>query len=825
MLVNALAMLRRQFRAWRLDTAGVVAMVVVFCLPAFVAAAGVALDLAQAYNIKTRLSAALDKAALAAGNTTGTPDEIEDRINAFIVANYPDLALGDAYDLTISTPSGVVDISAKSRVRTVFMGIFGQEYINVFAETIVKKEVSGLELVMVMDTTGSMAYSAGGTQSKIEAAKEAANTLINILYGEASNVPKLYVGVVPFSMNVNIDPQYASWTTSDSYNWGPAGWAGCVEARQASGRDVTLDTPTVAKFPKYYYPCGSGNKWYWSVIDTELVTNGSFSTGSNWWMGGAWSISGGKLVKSTVNNIVSNGDFSSTVGWTLGTGWTVASGVLSKPAVYVQQNGDFSSTSNWSLTGGWTISSGKLSKTTTTTSAAASEAASPAIVAYTDYEFKYTITSHTGSKNVHSFLGNKNGTSQRGNGTITEVLSSTSNTNSMGLATSDGFKGTIDSVSVRRLDYSSVYRTPSTALVSGAQYDVTYTVTGVTAGSVSATVGGATGTARDSTGTYTETITAGSGSTVGFTTTDGFNGTIDNLIITPSEAGPLQFISMNSSYDYLISYDITAYSAGSVKAYVGGAVGNSNGGVGTYQETINAGSTNSYVGLYTDDGFIGQIDNFSVKRVTSCGSGPTYYYEANLDSTLGPNKYCSKPILEMTASKSAVQSSVNALTAQGGTMIPLGMVWAYRMLDPSWLGWWNHSMQAATTPGPLPLSYNYSGMNKAVILMTDGDNQASYYGAYGSSSSNVTYPSTCSYGSSADAKMDCKTRDLCESMKSQNILIYTIALGTDLAQSSKDMLKACATSPAYYFYAPSSDDLKGTFTTIANQLNSLYIVY
>lgn len=825
MLVNALATLRRQFRAWRLDTAGVVAMVIVFCLPAFVAAAGVALDLAQAYNIKTRLSAALDKAALAAGNTSGTPAEIEDRINAFITANYPDLALGEAYDLTISTPSGVVDIAAKSRVRTVFMGIFGQEYINVFAETIVKKEVSGLELVMVMDTTGSMAQTAGGSQTKIEAAKEAANTLIDILYGTASNVPKLYVGVVPFSQNVNISPHYSSWTVSDSYNWGPAGWAGCVEAREASGRDVTIDKPSVAKFPKYYYACSTSNKWYWSVINTELVTNGSFSTGSNWWMGGAWSISGGKLIKSTVNNIVSNGDFSSSSGWTFGTGWTVTGGVLSKPAVYVEQNGNFSSSAAWSFTGGWSISSNKLSKTSTTSSATASEAASPALVANTDYEFQYTITSHTGSKNVHSFLGNDTGSSQRGNGTITETLRSTNSTNSLGLATSDGFKGTIDNVSVRRLDYTSVYRTPSTALVNGAQYDVTYTITSVTDGSVMATVGGANGASHSSTGTYTETITAGAGNTVGFTTTDGFNGTIDNLIITPSEAGPLQSISMNSSYDYLVSYDITSYTSGSVRSYVGGAKGASNSGVGTYQETINAGSYNSYVGLFTDDGFIGEIDNFSVKRVTSCGSGPTYYYEANLGTTLGPNKYCSQASLEMTGTKSDILSSISQLTAQGSTMINLGMIWAWRMLDPSWLGLWDQSMQSASSPGPLPLSYNYSGMNKAVILMTDGDNTSTSYSAYGTTTSNITYPTTCSYGSTAADKLDCKTRDVCEAMKAQNILIYTIALGTDLSTSSKDMLKACATSPAYYFYAPSSDDLKGTFTTIANQLNSLYIVY
>lgn len=840
MLVKTLSRISSRFHDWVQDTTGVVAMVVIFCLPAFVAAAGVAVDLAQAYNLKTRLSAALDKAALAAGNTTGTNQEIHDRITAFITANYPEAALGDTFDLTVNTPSGTVDLSAHARVQTVFMNIFGQQFIDVFAESIVKKEVSGLELVLVLDNTGSMADPAGGGVSKIDAAKTAANTLLNILYGSNANVPKLYVGVVPFSMDVNIGPTHGAWTPVDTYNYGPAGWAGCVEARYTSGRDITVDTPAIAKFPKYYYACSSSsNLWYWTVNSTDYATNGNFGVATGWTQGG-WSISGGKLLKTTPTNIVTNGTFATNSGWTFSSNsnWTITGGLLTKTSQTVQTNGDFSSATGWTLGSNWTISGGVLTKSNTTSSATATETASPALVVNDTYESTYTINSHSGNGKVNVTVGNKSGASNNGSSTYCETLTPSASGSTIGFSTANTFKGTIDNFSVRHLvgttgTPATVTQTPGTALSAGSSYTVVYTVSGYVGctGSVQVTIGGTAGTARSANGTYTETIVAGAGTTIGFKTTDGFDGSIDNFTVTLLSTGPVTETaasSLNSSADYLVSYTIDSRTAGSVYATVGGARAS---GSPTYstpglvEEVINAGSSNQLIGLTTSDSFLGQIDNFSVKLLSACGSGPTYHYASTLDENLGPNKYCVKPSLPMTPTKSDVVSTINSLTAAGSTMIQLGMAWGWRMLDPSWRGTWDGTMADATSPGPLPLNYNYSGMNKAVILMTDGDNTYTNYSAYGTSSSNLSYSGSCSYGTGGTALENCKTRDVCNAMKAQNILIYTIALGQDLNSTSLSMLRDCATSPAYAFTSPTTNDLTSTFTTIANQLNSLYIVY
>jgi hypothetical protein len=196
-----------------------------------------------------------------------------------------------------------------------------------------------------------------------------------------------------------------------------------------------------------------------------------------------------------------------------------------------------------------------------------------------------------------------------------------------------------------------------------------------------------------------------------------------------------------------------------------------------------------------------------------------YNYASPLNTTSqGPNLLCPQEVTPMTNDATILTSAIDAMTAQGNTLINDGMVWGWRMLSPRWQGQWGGSMNA----NGLPLAYNTPGMAKAIILMTDGfntiDNQShsSYWflqnGRTGSTNSTT-----------AVSNLNSKTLAVCNAMKAQGIYVYTIALGTDTNAASLALLQNCATAVNYYFNSPSTTQLDSVFSAIGDSLSNLRV--
>jgi hypothetical protein len=179
----------------------------------------------------------------------------------------------------------------------------------------------------------------------------------------------------------------------------------------------------------------------------------------------------------------------------------------------------------------------------------------------------------------------------------------------------------------------------------------------------------------------------------------------------------------------------------------------------------------------------------------------------------------------MTASKTNVKNEVSAMSAGGSTMINLGMVWGWRMLSPNWQGLWGGEMNnTGNVQFPaLPLPYRTTLMNKVLILMTDGmNNSASDAGYIGQSTPT-------------DAQLDTKTEAICDAMKSNGVIIYTIGFGTTDDDDPSNptsvdgtLLKYCATQnytgdTSHYFLAPTNSQLATAFQQIGSQLANLRV--
>jgi hypothetical protein len=203
--------------------------------------------------LKSKLSYAIDAAGLAGGRAFDT-DLREDDIAMFFEANFPTGYMGAVLDsgdpaVTFDDEENTITIEATATIPTRFMSVAGVHEMSVSARTVIRRELQGMELVLVMDNTGSMR--SGG---KIDAMKDAAAELVDILYGSRDEVDNFYVGVVPYAAQVNIGSDRTDWLVQQFYDadaawqnanpdsserfgydedhYQPTTWKGCVEARE-----------------------------------------------------------------------------------------------------------------------------------------------------------------------------------------------------------------------------------------------------------------------------------------------------------------------------------------------------------------------------------------------------------------------------------------------------------------------------------------------------------------------------------------------------------------------------------------------------------------
>lgn len=181
------------------NTGGAIAVAFALMAPVVIGAAGMALDYAQAYLVQQRLAQAVDAAALAGAASSSDQVEIEKRVKDFFDANYPPEKLGVTFEPYVTVNGDLITVSGRARYNTMFLPIIGIDDIDVDAKTVVQREVQGLEVVMVLDNTGSMAWN-----GNIDALKDASESFINILFDRTSNPNLIRIGMVPYSNSVRI---------------------------------------------------------------------------------------------------------------------------------------------------------------------------------------------------------------------------------------------------------------------------------------------------------------------------------------------------------------------------------------------------------------------------------------------------------------------------------------------------------------------------------------------------------------------------------------------------------------------------------------------
>lgn len=128
----------------------------------------------------------------------------------FFRANFPDgfmKAEVDGPHISVDADETTITINAMATIPTTFMRVVGIRELTVRADTVVKRTDRGMELVLVMDNTGSMR-----SNDRMSKMKAAATDLVNFLYGNRETAPSLWVGLVPYAAFVNPGPTNTTWS-------------------------------------------------------------------------------------------------------------------------------------------------------------------------------------------------------------------------------------------------------------------------------------------------------------------------------------------------------------------------------------------------------------------------------------------------------------------------------------------------------------------------------------------------------------------------------------------------------------------------------------
>nr|WP_284700958.1 VWA domain-containing protein [Robbsia betulipollinis] len=209
------------------------------------------------------------------------------------------------------------------------------------------------------------------------------------------------------------------------------------------------------------------------------------------------------------------------------------------------------------------------------------------------------------------------------------------------------------------------------------------------------------------------------------------------------------------------------------------------------------------------------------------------------------------PVTFLTNNATTLKNGINAMSPNGSTIIPVGILWGWRMLSSSWSGdnagsgnGWISSDTSFPKPETTP------GLQRVMIVLTDGENQMGkqyhlpndlyFNGLSGVGTNKIPAPTVArSDGTTlANATMDyTETMPLpsdgqgysndindfqlgvCAAIKQSGITIYAITFGA-VSTTGASTMQSCASSGNYY-HAPDSAALDTIFQQIAGSLGIL----
>lgn len=253
------------------DTRGNTYFMVAAAMLPMIGIVGSGVDVGRAYMADLRLQQACDAGVLAGrrtmtGGTYTAAHEVQ--ANKMFNFNFQPGTYGSttiAFDSWQDGPSNVRG-TATAVLPTALMQVFGQNQFNLSVNCTARLEISNVDVMLVLDVTGSMSSTnSGDTVNRITALKNATMNFFDTLTSAAVGDGRIRFGVVPYDTNINVGAILAA----ENPNW--------------LTDEVTLPSRT----PVYTTTWGTGETTYGTPFDgtpwqhADWSNNGGSITGKN----------------------------------------------------------------------------------------------------------------------------------------------------------------------------------------------------------------------------------------------------------------------------------------------------------------------------------------------------------------------------------------------------------------------------------------------------------------------------------------------------------------------------------------------------------------
>ncbi len=170
-------------------------------------------------------------------------------------------------------------------------------------------------------------------------------------------------------------------------------------------------------------------------------------------------------------------------------------------------------------------------------------------------------------------------------------------------------------------------------------------------------------------------------------------------------------------------------------------------------------------------------------------------------------------VLPLSRDRADIDAALKGMKGKGCRRFDLGAAWGWRALSPSWQDHWQG---ASTAP---PADYGQSGVTKAMVLLTHGKNTSK----------------ECSGDPEEVEETEKMFLSLCDAMKREGVLIYTIAVDVpetvsddededakakkSKSELSRDIFEDCASGSARAFFPGKMKEVAEALSTIAGDLS------